>query len=117
MNSEQLQILQHSLGLDEYGQGESYRNYFVASEGHHDWENLLWLVAAAMMTRRAGNDLSGGGDVFHVTDAGKRAVIEHSPSRPKRTVAQERYDAWLETDCGIPFGEWLRRGLYRGVPA
>ena len=32
MSPEQLQILQHSLGVDQYGQGEMYRNHFCAGD-------------------------------------------------------------------------------------
>lgn len=104
----QLGVLQHSLGVDKHGRGSQYRNHFVASEGHHDWADLLALVAAGLMTRRAGNELTGGADVFHVTESGKAAVAEHSPPPPKLTRGQRRYKAFLDADCGLTFGEWLR---------
>jgi hypothetical protein len=104
----QLHILQHSLGVDKHGRGEQYRNHFVASEGHHDWADLLALVEAGLMTRRAGNQLSGGADVFYVTEAGKRHVAEHSPKPPKLTRSQQRYEDYLAEDSGLRFGEWLK---------
>lgn len=106
----QLHILQHSLGVDRHGRGEHYRNHFVASPGHHDWSDLLALVAARMMTRRAGSQLTGGGDVFHVTEAGKAAVGKFSPPPPKITRSQRRYEAFLDADCGLTFGDWLKAG-------
>lgn len=33
MKASLLNILQHSLGLDEYGRGTPYRNHFVTGEG------------------------------------------------------------------------------------
>jgi len=30
LSSKQLEILQHSLGVDQYGRGEMYRNHFCA---------------------------------------------------------------------------------------
>lgn len=41
-------------------------------------------------------------------EAGKRHVTEHSPPPPKLTRSQKRYEAWLDADCGLTFGEFLR---------
>jgi hypothetical protein len=105
-----LRILQHSLGRDQYGQpnpaNPDYRNYFVASPGHHDWATLLQAVTDGLMTRSKGNAISGGGDIFSVTEAGKAYIAEHSPKPPKLTRAQKRYQAWLDADCGLTFAEY-----------
>ena len=87
MTPAQLHILQHSLGLDQYGRGESYRNHYVTGEGSNDHVDCMELVALGWMTRRAGNELSGGDDVFRVTDEGRAAVRAWSPSPPKLTDA------------------------------
>jgi len=112
-----LHILQHALGRDEFGRpnptNPDYRNHFVASPGHHDWDTLRQAVADGLMIRRAGNALSGGGDIFQVTDAGRAYITEHSPKPPKLTRAQKRYLAWLSADCGLTFAEfngWRSRG-------
>ena len=44
---EQLQILQHSLGLDKYGQGPVFRNHFCA--GGSDEETCRSLVEMGYM--------------------------------------------------------------------
>lgn len=112
MNAKQLHILQHSLGLDQYGRGRQYRNHFVTSDGTDDYPHCQALVAAGLMTRRPGNELTGGDDLFHVTPAGKAAVVEHSPAPPKLTRSQQRYEDFLDADCGLTFGEWLRSRSY-----
>jgi len=84
MNAEQLHILQHSLGLDRYGQGTMYRNSFVTGAGCADHRACMALVARGFMTRRARVKLFGGDDIFTVTDAGKRAVAAESPAAPAR---------------------------------
>lgn len=65
-----LHILQHSLGLDHFGKGRQYRNHFVTGAGTDDHSACIALVNQGLMTRRAGSELSGGYDVFHVTAAG-----------------------------------------------
>lgn len=108
LRSEHLHILQHSLGLDRYGQGNPYRNHFVTGAGATDYPLCTALVTAGLMTRRAGNELTGGDDCFHVTDAGRVYVTEHSEPAPKLTRSQQRYLDFLNADSGMRFGEWLR---------
>lgn len=103
-----LHILQHSLGVDEYGRGDQYRNHFITGLGSLDYDNCLALVSDGLMSRRSGSPLTGGDDLFTVTPEGKRFVQDHSPSPPKLTRSQQRYQAYLEADCGLSFGEWLR---------
>lgn len=110
MNRDQLQILQHSIGADQHGRivRGGGRNHFVTGEGSKDHSHCMANVAAGLMTRRAGSAISGGDDIFHVTDAGRKAVAEHSPPPPKLTRSQRRYEAFLEEDSSLTFGEWLR---------
>ncbi|MDE3789599.1 hypothetical protein I7G86_02935 [Sinorhizobium meliloti] len=108
MDDKQLHILQHSLGLDQYGRGTFYRNHFVTGEGSKDHAFCMALVNAGFMTVRSGNALTGGDDVFRVTDAGKAAVVEHSPSPPKLSRSQQRYQAWLDYDGSMSFIEYLK---------
>jgi hypothetical protein len=76
----ELHILQHSLGVDQYGQGEQYRNHFVTGEGSIDHPHCLALVSRGLMTVRRGNALTGDMDLFHVTDLGKAVMAEASPA-------------------------------------
>lgn len=106
-----LHILQHALGVDEYGRGKQYRSHFVTGEGSLDHPTCLALVADGLMTRRDGAKLPFGGmDLFHATDAGRSFVANHSPSPPKLTRAQKRYQAWLDGPADwMSFGDFIRR--------
>lgn len=73
--TEQVQILRHALGLDRRG-GE-YRNHFVTGPGSSDYQDCEALVAAGLMTKRPGNELTGGDGCYTVTDAGKLAARRH----------------------------------------
>lgn len=112
MDAKQLHILQHSLGLDQHGRGTFYRNHFVTGEGSKDHADCMSLVVAGFMTVRSGNELSGGDDVFRVTDAGKAAVAEHSPAPPKLTRSQQNYQDFLNYDGSLSFIEFLKMKAY-----
>lgn len=103
MSGGQLGILQHALGVDQFGLGESYRNHYVGGE-----EDCRELVALGYMVERAASELTGGDPLFLVTEAGKAAVRAESPKPPKLTPAQRRYRDFLDADCGMKFGEWLK---------
>lgn len=103
-----LHILQHSLGVDEYGQGRQYRNHFVA--GGDDVTLCRELVSLGYMSERQATQLSGGDPWFQVTPAGIDAVALFSPAPPpprKRT----QWDEYLDHDSCDRFGEWLLGGM------
>ncbi len=108
LNKDQLKILQHSLGMDQHGRGDSHRNHFVTSEGSVDHQQCMALFDLGLMTRTVGFALAGGSDVFTVTGAGRKAVQEHSPPPLKLTRSQQRYQQFLRYDGGVTFGEYLR---------
>jgi hypothetical protein len=66
------------------------------------------LVEQGLMARRAGSQLTGGDDLFFVTEAGKVFVRDNSPAPPKLSRGQLRYQDWLAADTGTPFGEWIK---------
>lgn len=101
----QLEILQHTLGLDEYGRGTMYRNFFCA--GEDDEEMCRELVALGLMKEHRRTEAY---DYYNcsVTDAGKEAIRECSPVPPKLTRSQKTYRRWLSMDNGLSFGEWLK---------
>ncbi len=86
IDSAQLHILRHSLGIDG-----------LMSAGH-------FINEGASRCR-----------YYHVTDAGKAVVAEHKPPEPVLTRSQKRYRDWLKADLGITFSEYLRcRNIDRG---
>lgn len=103
-----LDILLHSLGLDQYGRGTFYRNRFVTDASSADHAHCMELTATGLMTRRANVELFGGSDIFTVTDEGKRTVRENSPSPPKLTRDQQRYRDWLAYDGSMSFIDYLK---------
>lgn len=106
MTPEQLHVLQHSLGVDKYGQGAMHRNHFCA--GGKDVELCRSLAALGFMIERPASELTGGDPLFHVTATGKHAVRNESPKPPKLTRGQRRYREFLHADTGRRFGEWLK---------
>jgi hypothetical protein len=112
MTPEQLQIIQHSLGVDQYGQGRQYRNHFVTEQTGRDGAICESLCAYGLMERdnRFPNELSGGSDCYHVTEAGKRLFFANCPRPPRKTRSQKRYEEWLRLDgcSGETFGQWLK---------
>ena len=107
MTPRQLEILQHSLGVDQYGQGRQYRNHFYA--GGLDVTTCRELAEIGLMREFASSPLTGGDPAFFVTSEGKRKMAEESPPPPKRTRAQQRYDDYLKEDSSMTFGEWIKR--------
>lgn len=112
MDADQLHILQHSLGLDEYGRGNMFRNHFVTGEGSKDHADCMALVEAGFMGVCKSHPLAGGDDGFWVTDAGKAAVIKNSPAPPKLTRSQQNYQDYLNYDGSLSFIEFLKMKDY-----
>lgn len=100
----QLDILQHSLGVDQYGQGRMYRNHFCA--GGDDEQICRELVALGFMETFERSYLPYYNCT--VTKAGKQAMREASPKPPVLTRSQKRYREFLDADTGWSFGEWLK---------
>ena len=109
MNATHLHILQHSLGLDEHGQGKAYRNHYVTGPGCDSFDDCAALAAQGLMKDHGPQgEMTGGMHCFTVTEAGRAAVKEHSPAPPKLTRSQRMYREYLAADCGYPFGEYLK---------
>lgn len=109
MSPRTLEILQHALGLDEFGRGPEYRNRFVTGGSGPDHEACARLVEEGLMVCvPVASQLAGGGTLFCATDAGRRYVREHSPAAPKLTRSQRRYERYLDADSDLSFGEWIR---------
>lgn len=106
MTPRQLEILQHALGLDRYGQGSLYRNHFCA--GADDEPTCRELVALGYMRVWHPNESPLPYYNVTVTNEGKAAVLSESPAPPKLSRAQKRYRQFLAADTGRTFGEWLK---------
>ena len=108
MTPRQLEILQHSIGADQYGKRkqDDTRNHFCA--GPCDAVICRELVVLGYMFERQASELTGGDPLFHVTGSGINAVLRESPAPPKLTRGQKRYAKFLAADCDMSFGEWLK---------
>lgn len=110
-----IDVLQHSLGLNEFGEGKQYRNHFVAGG-----QNLLLCrsaVASGFMKEHPATELSGGSPWFSVTPAGIEHVAANSPKRPperKLTRSQQRYRRYRE--YGDMFNSFLEFCRWDGEP-
>ena len=116
MTEKQLHILQHSLGLDQYGLADYYhegrafygfmpnRNRFCA--GGADEDLCRELVALGYMQQHRTTEML---PYFNcsVTDTGKDAVRRESPAPPKMTRSKQRYRDYMKADTGFSFREYL----------
>ena len=106
LDGRQLHILRHALGIGDDGTRAAYRNHFVTGEGGVDHPHCMALVESGHMVRRDGSMLTGGDDLFLVTDAGRAAARPAQAAPLSRS--QQRYQRFLDADSGLTFGEWLR---------
>ncbi|MBK3780056.1 hypothetical protein G3A43_07285 [Paraburkholderia aspalathi] len=92
-----IKVLQHSLGLNEFGEGRQYRNHFVA--GGRDIAVCQKAVALGHMQEHPASVITGGSAWFSVTPAGINYVALNSPKRtpaPILTRSQKRYRRFLD---------------------
>jgi hypothetical protein len=69
-----IEILQHALGIRKVGD-KPFRNHFVTGPGSTDYDACEALVSEGLMTKRAGNALTGGDPCYHVTEAGRAKAM------------------------------------------
>lgn len=74
LTAEQKDLARHALGLPNRSR-KSYRNHFVTGAGSDDYEAWTDLVAKGLATRRAGNPITGGDDLFRLTRRGAQAAL------------------------------------------
>jgi hypothetical protein len=124
MNPLWISILQHTLGLDSYGQPPKgrvpcsdddfpncYRNNYCIGPECREWQTLCDLVVAGLMVDAGAKNALGGMHVFHATLAGYEAVRRHSPRPPKQTKAQRRWSHYRDVREVCPdltFGQYLK---------
>ena len=108
MSSRQLEIVQHSLGCDKYGQGTRYRNRFVTGPPGDDFDDCKALCEMGLMKDFGPREMLGGMHYFQVTEAGIQEMEQQSPKPPKISRGRRRYLDFLHADSGMSFGEWLK---------
>lgn len=101
-NQRQLDLLLHTLGLQPERR-DSTRNYFLASEGHHDYADLESLASVGLMVKQPAPEWCGGGEIYRATEAGKSMAVTHLPPAPKLS----RYREYLRSDVGDSFADYL----------
>jgi hypothetical protein len=115
LTKEQLQVLQHSIGADQYGRSERGcdRNFFGTNANGKDGQVCQSLVALGLMEDHGFRELYRE-NVYTVTGRGVDAVLKFSPAPPKLSRSQQRYLDFLRTasDC-YSFGEWLKMQKHR----
>jgi len=112
----QLHILQHSLGCDQYGQstysgrdendgcGIYARNRYVSDPDI----DLSILVECDLLEDRGAIKVYGDMHYYVVTKEGIAVMKAQSPRPPKLTKSQSRYREFCDADCGLKFSEWLK---------
>lgn len=106
MTPSQLEVLQHALGADKYGQmpKNPYRNHYVGED-----ESCRELVSLGHMIEMKPRAISGGEVWFMVTESGREAMRQESPKPPKISRSTKRFDEYRSFsdayDC--TFREWL----------
>lgn len=109
MQDDLLHILQHSLGVDKYGRGRQYRNHFATGPGSTDYPICEKLCEMGLMQDLGTRKIWGHLHCFIVTKKGIDAVALESPSPPKLTRSQKRYQEYLKIgDCFDSFHHYLR---------
>jgi hypothetical protein len=106
LSKRQLEVLQHAVGVDQYGRGDMYRNHYAASGD--DIAVCEELAALGYMGRCKRVDWIPD-PLFYVTDGGRAVVARDSPKPPKLTPGQKRYLDFLAASeaFGCTFREWL----------
>lgn len=84
MTPQQIELARHALGLGN-GRKVSYRNHFVTGPGHQDYIDWQDMVASGMATHRKGGALTGGDDIFYLTNKGATAALK----RGERLCAED----------------------------
>ena len=121
MTPNQLHILQHSLGCDEYGMAERmyrdegdgamgyYRNRYVSDPD----ADLTALVDMSYIRDCGSMEICGSMHYYRVTKEGLAAMKAASPKPPKLLRSAQRYRDFLRADLGCSFTEYLKNGWYK----
>jgi hypothetical protein len=108
MNPKHLEILQHALGADQYGQMPKYgadRNYYGTDPYDLDCIELVQMGYMVELPARSWLPDT----MFAVTESGKEAMKLASSKPPKVTRSQKRYQDFLDASdaWNCTFREYL----------
>ncbi|MDE2106005.1 MAG: hypothetical protein KGL39_52770 [Patescibacteria group bacterium] len=114
---EQLNILRHAVGVDSDGTDrypnaltlDERRNRFVTDPASEDGKNCQALVAQGWLADQGAQKMLGGMHYYTVTEDGMNVVRLHRPQPKRNSRSARRYQDFLNADCGLRFGEWLKR--------
>jgi hypothetical protein len=105
-----LHILQHSLGLNKYGEGNQYRNHFATGPNGKDFDDCVALAEMGLMKDYGTLSFTGDMHCFVVTPAGIDYVALNSPPVPKVSRSKARYGRFLKYgdmfDSFLDFCRW-----------
>ena len=120
MSPSHLHILQHSLGLDQYGQSSHrpnsddfhgcYRNRYYTSADSPAGKECQELVALGLMEDHGPQPHCSGMNCYTVTDEGYAAMKAASPPPPKVSRSAKRWAAYLvvREAWGMSFKDYLK---------
>lgn len=74
LTENQIEIIRHTIGLDR--SSRSYRNRYIASAGHHNFDDLESLVKCGAMEKYDGSGLFGKSSIYIATKSGANAVLK-----------------------------------------
>lgn len=115
-SARQLEMMQHALGLDQYGQPlddykgcsddefpRCYRNRYVTYDVSPCGRNCEEMIQAGWMAKPSRQpSFIGGMTNYFVTRAGYEAVKKFSPQPPRLSRAKQRWQDYLATDGVFP---------------
>jgi hypothetical protein len=110
MEKELLHILQHSLGVNQYGQGNQYRNHFATGPESKDFAKCQQLVDLGLMKDLGKTKIWDDMHCFVVTPKGIDLIALESPLPPKISRSKKRYQTYLRlSECFDSFKDFLLR--------
>lgn len=111
VDKESLGILQHTTGIDRYGDRRDKRNFFGIRPGDGDYDICVKLTKSGHMKNNGSRPEIFGTEVFFsATRLGidtARSEAEEMPAFKKKTRSQENYAEFASFDPGYSFAEWL----------
>lgn len=76
MTTKQIELARHALGLPNKRK-RTYRNRFVAGDGHDDFPEWELMVAEGNAEKRDGSTVPFGGDhIYYLTEQGARLALK-----------------------------------------